>query len=279
MRVMHRIGYGAHDDIEDRLISIGVCFQEVQGRAVSGSLLTFEISESDAQWPAVVELLRTRPAYNFVWTEYTRQEVLAAEWLIMAGARIVGSPQPEKANGWRAVSLEGGCTECGVGASQKAPFRVAREPRMGKHAFATLGNGWGLFCIPDVCAAFQAGGIRGFELWPVLVHRTSAPIETLWQLYVPDVAKPALVEEMAERERFASEACPVCGHVRYTFYNRGMLPLRRISLARDVDLQLTHEWFGTMHAARRGLLVSHRVARLVIERGWTGLVLWPVQLI
>jgi hypothetical protein len=47
----------------------------------------------------------------------------------------------------------------------------------------------------------------------------------------------------------------------------------------DVDLQLTHEWFGSnTKTGHREILVSNRIARLILEHDWTGAVLWPVEL-
>ena len=56
--------------------------------------------------------------------------------------------------------------------------------------------------------------------------------------------------------------------------------MSRNSLARDVDLQLTHEWFGAGSAiAYREILGSNRLARLILDYGWRGVTLKPVQLV
>lgn len=47
--------------------------------------------------------------------------------------------------------------------------------------------------------------------------------------------------------------------------------VRREAIPEGVDFVRTHEWFGARSkAAYREILVSNRVARLVLEKGWKG---------
>lgn len=284
MEIWHRVGFCDLDNVDDSLRAIGVKYDQTPGP--SGYIITLEITESDPRWPDIKQLIREvqlrvpgRTPFNFVWTEYTRNEVLAAEWLQIAAVREIGYAEPQRGGAWHRMTFEGGCSRCSVGERQIAPYRIKREPRLRKRVFATLYNNFPLFCTSEVLEALEAAQIRGFETWPVLLNRTGEPSALLRQVIVPTVAQPALVEELAETERFRKEVCPVCGQVRYTFYNRGMMPMRRGSLATDVDLQLTHEWFGSLYAAQRQILVSNRVARVIVEHGWKDIVLWPVQLV
>jgi rRNA maturation protein Nop10 len=278
VEIWHRVGYSHQDNVEEMLAAIGVTYGKTPG--LHGAyLITFEISESDPKWPQVAELIRQKGGFNFVWTEFTEREVLDAQWLKLGAAYQVGYAQPHGALEWKEVTFDNGCPQCGVGVRQKAPFRIEAEPRLGKNVFASLYSDWPLFCTSEVLAVLEAEGIQGYETWPVLLHKTGEPSQRVQQLMIPTVAEPALVEEFAEAERFQKEICQVCGQVRYTPYTRGMMPLRRASLATGVDFQLTCEWFGSGHAAHRDILVSNDVATLVVERGWQGLVLWPVQLV
>lgn len=275
MQIWHRVGYSHRDNVDSALDAIGVRYKKTPG--LHGAyLITFEITEADPKWPRVSELLHQKPGFNFVWTEYTVEETLSAEWLAVAAIRHMRFAN--EARGWRYVSLEKGCPACGVGVRQKAPFRVMSEPRL-KTTFATTINCWPLLAVPQMVRALLDAGIRGFESWPVLLLKTGQPCIGFQELHITTVAGPALVEEEAETERFRREACAACGQVRYTSYNRGMMPLRRSQLATDVDLQLTYEWFGTLHAAHRQILVSQRVARIVMDSSATGIVLWPIRLV
>ena len=277
MKIWHRLGFSRQDDVEGSLTAIGVRYEKTEG--FQGSyLIDFDISESDPKWPLVAELLRRTDPINFVWTEFTQQEILDAAWLKVVAAHPVGYAYPRYL-GWKETTFENGCPQCGVGVRQKAPFRIRAEPRLGKKAFASLHSDWPLFCTPEVLALFQAQGIQGYETCPVLLQRTGEPSQRMQQLLIPAVAEPALVEELVEREKFRRELCQVCKQIRYTPYTRGMMPLRRASLVTGVDFQVTSEWFGSGYDAHRDILVSNRIARLCVEQAWKGLVLWPVELV
>lgn len=56
--------------------------------------------------------------------------------------------------------------------------------------------------------------------------------------------------------------------------------LKREALRSDVDVLLTHEWFGSGgHMGFREILISNRLARLILEKGWGGVALKPVEII
>jgi hypothetical protein len=168
---------------------------------------------------------------------------------------------------------------CGVGWQQIAPFRVNKEPRMGRNAFASFWGAFELFCTPEVLEAFKAEGIRGYEEWPLLLHKTGEPSQLLKQLIIPNIAPPAVAEEAAETERFRKNTCSTCGNIWYSFYVRGMMPLRREALLHDVDFQMTHEWFGSGRAARHEILVSRRVAHMIVQKKWKEVALSPVWIL
>lgn len=61
---------------------------------------------------------------------------------------------------------------------------------------------------------------------------------------------------------FATRKLPRCG---------------KADLNPEADFQLTHEWFGNGRAARRDILVSQRVVRLILEKRWHGIYFVPIQ--
>ena len=147
---------------------------------------------------------------------------------------------------------------------------------MAKHAFLKLYWVYALMAIPEVIEALRAADTRGTEVWPVMLHREDRPSEVVSQIVVPTVAGPALAEE----DKRQPEPCATCGVTKYAYHQRGMMHLDGSALRDDVDLQLTHEWFGSdTKTGRREFLVSNRIARLILEHGWTGAVLWPVELV
>ena len=50
-------------------------------------------------------------------------------------------------------------------------------------------------------------------------------------------------------------------------------------LAEEVDLVRTHDWFGDGFEGHREIFATQRVARLILDRGWKGLHMAPVQIV
>jgi hypothetical protein len=148
---------------------------------------------------------------------------------------------------------------------------------MGKKVFANFGSAFELFCTPTVLAAFKEHGIRGFETLPIILNKEDRPAESLKQLVVPEIARPAIAEELVEHERYGQTDCPVCGNTWHSHYTRGALPLRRSALNSNTDFQLTNEWFGNGRTARREILFSRRVVNLALENNWKGILFIPVN--
>jgi hypothetical protein len=53
--------------------------------------------------------------------------------------------------------------------------------------------------------------------------------------------------------------------------------VREAALKTDVDFQVTNEWFGNGSSARHEILVSQRVAAVILENRWHGMELVPTQ--
>jgi len=281
MKIWHRIVWAPRGNIEESLKAIGVKYEWPD----PDSLIVLKIEETDPKWPLISRLIKQRGGAHDVWTEFAEEEILVAEWLMVLPARSIGHPAKSH---WSETyyDLSKQCLTCRTGWQQKAPFTIKREPRLGKYHFAGFWGGYELFCTLEVLSAFEEQGIRGYEIWPVLIgERKREPAASLRQLIVPQVARPALVPEEVDGGRFADEPyvpekCPTCGMVLYPHILRGMIPLRREALRWDVDFQVTWEWFGSLGTVpRRAILVSHRVAELYIQRGWKGLHLLPVRLV
>ena len=159
------------------------------------------------------------------------------------------------------------------------PFQLKKEPSLGKNQFSSFGSGFELFCTPLVLDAFAAQGISGFETWPLLLKKTGEPVGGLKQIIVTETAAPAIAEEMVEHERYGQTDCPVCGRTWHAHYVRGVLPMRRGALKTGTDFQLTNEWFGNGRTARREILASQRVVRMILDNKWQGVDLTPIQVV
>jgi hypothetical protein len=272
MRVLHRVVFGDGDQVDEELQRLRVKYKQTSvGRG--GYIITFNIYEDEPAWPGVVRLIERVSARSAWDTIFSPEEILAAEWVRLMTFFEKGLHAPT--DDWDTLYYENKCSRCGVGYGQVAPFHFSKEPRMGKQQFLQLYSAPELFCTNDVVEAIKAHGLRGYELWDAIIHRTGQPSQVVRQLYIPTVAGPALAEE----DKQLPYNCPVCGQVKYGYHKRGYMRLRRDALAKDVDFQLTHEWFGTGGwTAFREKLISHRMAKLIIENGWRGVRLKPVEL-
>jgi hypothetical protein len=233
-----------------------------------------EISESDSRWEDLKACIH---GLDFVNTFFTDEERLAAEWCTLRGVGGLKPAEPVGGN-WSSHYYQGRCPVCGSGWTQIAPFHLATEPQVGRSTFASFASAaYQLFASREVFEAFQMEGIRGADSWPILVGKEKHPAESVKQLLVEGVAAPALDGELLEHEHYRESDCPGCGRHWHLFYTRGMLPLRRSALMPNVDLLMTHEWFGSGKAARREILVSRRVVRVILANKWRGAELSPVH--
>jgi hypothetical protein len=276
MKILHRISLnsGAHADEFSSVEKLGIRHQllPIPGGA---ALVVFEMDEADPRWPQVAEFVRRRSLPDMVDTQFTDQEILDAEWVRLVPGFEQGYPQPEEDMAWKRIVYDQECPKCGVGYRQKAPFRLAKEPRLGRHDFMSLFWAETVFCTPKVIQALVAAEIRGYEAWRPIIHSSGQPSQTVYQLVVSNVAKPGLAKE----DKLQPEWCWRCRTTKYRSHLRGYMHLQRKALRHDVDMLLTHEWFGSgRFGGYREVLVTNRVARLVLENRWRGVVLKPVEL-
>ena len=124
-----------------------------------------------------------------------------------------------------------------------------------------------IFCKPEVIQELREVNVKGYEDWEAVIHKTGNPSEKVRQLYIPGVSSPGLVID----DDLTRKICPVCGTIKYYPHTKGIMYLKRDALLQDIDFILTHEWFGHGLLAWREILVSNRVANLILDKGWQGL--------
>lgn len=263
-------------DLEEMLCRHGVSFEPSPSvkDPNKASYLVVEIDESNPAWALV------KKQFNdiFFWTEFSSGEIEAADFAIVYARHSIRSLQCAD-GGWDPAFIVDRCKNCGSGWRQIAPFRIKQEPKLGKHAFAGFGSAFELFVTPVVLEAFKKHGIRGLEARPLILNKENRPAESLKQLFVTEIAQPAIAEERVEHERYSQTDCLACGRTWHAHYTRGALPLRGSALNPNSDFQLTNEWFGNGRTARREILASRRVVRLARDEGWSGVEFIPVELI
>ncbi len=238
---------------------------------------TFTVSEDNAAWPEIARRLGGANKY-YVSTEFTKKEIAEAEWSMGHARHSIGSFVPEE-KWWCDLYYGNRCKNCGSGWRQIAPFRIKKEPKLGKKVFADFGSAFELFCVPAVVEVFKKHGLKGFETQPLILDKEDRPAESLKQLIVTEIAKPAIAEDLVEHERYSQTDCPACGQTWHAHYTRGALPLRKSALNSKVDFQLTNEWFGNGRTARREILFSRRAVNLTLENNWQGIEFVPVRVV
>lgn len=272
MEIWHRISFGRRDGVDAVLDSLAVK-HEKSPLPGGGYVIHLDISESDPRWPQIAPLVEQKKPVDMVYTIFSPEEILQAEWVRLVPTFERGYPQPE--DGWEKLTYGNECVKCGAGYRQKAAFRLKKEPRMGRHDFLSLYWTYSVFCVPQVVDALQAHQIRGYDEWKAIIHKTDQPSEVVTQLVFPIVAQPGL----AEGDKLQPETCPLCGITKYRTHLRGYMRLERAALQLNTDIQLTYEWFGSgAHGGFREILVSNHLARLILDRGWRGVTLKPVKL-
>ena len=277
MEIWHRVGFTSVDNVDAILGKLGIKYKKTPGLPSGYYLITFEIKESDPRWLQIAELMREKgQADLFFDTVFSQEEILSAEWVRLIPIFEQGYPQPEATWVRNPINYEGQCPQCGAGYRQVAPFRLAKESRLGKHDFLCLYWTYTVFCTPRVLEALRAHAIRGYEVWEALLHKTGQPSKLVSQLVFPHVAGPGLLDE----DKLQPETCPQCGLTKYAYHKRGYMHFKREALQAEVDILQTHEWFGSGgYGGHREILISHRLARLIVEEGWRGVRLKPVKLV
>lgn len=273
METWHRISFGHRDGVDAAIESLAVKHKK-SPLPGGGYLIHLDISESDPRWPQIASLVEQKKPVDMVYTIFSPEEVLEADWVRLVPTFERGYPQPE--DGWERFTYENECAKCGAGYRQKAAFRLKKEPPMGRHDFLSLYWTYSVFCTPQVVEALQAHQIRGYDEWKAIIHETDRPSEVVTQLVFPAIAQPGLAED----DKLQPETCRQCGIIKYAYHKRGYMHLKREALQFDTDFLLTHEWFGSGgHGGFREILISNRVANLILEEGWRGITLKPVEIV
>jgi len=277
MEIWHRVGFTSVDNVDAILGKLGIKYKKTPGLPSGYYLITFEIKESDPRWLQIAELMREKgQADLFFDTVFSQEEILSAEWVRLIPIFEQGYPQPEATWVRNPINYEGQCPQCGAGYRQVAPFRLAKEPRLGRHDFFSLYWTYTVFCTPRVLETLRAHAIRGYEVWEALLHKTGQPSRLVSQLVFPHVAGPGLLDE----DKLQPETCSQCGLTKYAYHKRGYMHFKREALQAEVDILQTHEWFGSGgYGGYREILISRRLAELILREGWRGVRLKPVKLV
>jgi hypothetical protein len=227
---------------------------------------SFQMSENDPRWAVVSRLVQLYEAVDMASTSFTQTELDSADYLAVSPAWHHGYPESAGDNGYLAATfdLTDYCKVCGSGLHQIAPFRMKKAPSWGTKSILQLN--WifdEYFVKPEVWSAvFEPLGVG---CRPVVLHRTGETIDSVVQLDIPILADMNM-------DGFPFEICPTCGVKKYASITRGFFPKPRRTGAAVFK---SSEYFGSGHVARKLVVVSSQLYRLITDAGLKGVIFEP----
>ncbi len=290
MKIIHRIAAESGGPFWKAIDWMGIAYER-------GSWCVLNISEDHDRWPEVSKLeANLQPGTHLITNKYTMREIKSAEWFEVSAKGHHGYPQPEDGYVSSTYDTENLCHRCGVGASQKSPFRLRSEPTMKRTKFLQLN--WVFdeyFVLPQVVSGLADAGITGAEFLPPVLHKTGEPCRGVSQMRVKSVLPGGLMPPNLEQTVCVStvgelgsaigsnakiaDSSEYCGRSKYQYMHRGPFMFKRQTFENAPDLVKSREWFGSGTAAHRLVLVSKRFRDLFVSKKWRGLEFEPVQLV
>ncbi len=245
MDVIHRVSFGLKPAFGQRFAEVGI---DLSNHSIDEDFVAFDISEKDKRWPKVSALMRELRISSAFRSVFTPEELRSASFCTVDRTWDNGYPQPEDAYLEITYNVDTYCRICGMGAIQRAPFRLTGEPKWGKRSLMALNwIGDEIFTKPDIWAAiFKPFGIKSRE---VVKNRGGQVLQTCVQLVLDQAAELLIPKE------HPSEYCPVCKRTRWDVFKRGFFP--KPAHSTRLHMFKSEQWFGTGHMAYKHILVSN----------------------
>lgn len=282
MEIIHKIGFNLKNSpkLYDLVVEHKIKHTNISLPGEGGNLICFNISENNPFWDETLISLQTSLKFDIYHsgdnfeTYFTENEIRSAEWLRVKSEFDHGYPEPNGLWPVKQKSLINVCSRCGI-YEQNNHFRIAKEPRMGKNSFMSLISSGEIFATGNVFDKFAAINTTGFEAREVILHRKNEISQIIKQVYITQKAAPGLL--LVERSR--NVLCPICGTRKLYPHIKGKFLMKKESIPDNTDFILTSEWFGVGLMAFREILVSNRIARLILDEKWQGVRLKVVELV
>ncbi len=289
MEIIHRVFFNpkGHQAATKKFHELGIAMKE------SGSKYSFcyyfDMYEDNPLWPEVEKILSSAGIITTATTEFTKEEIMSAEWVTIYPSHFCGYPMPNLTDEWRGISFNAGqeCKDCGIGRKQIAPIYLKSEPRLGRNHFMGIFWTYDIFARNKVFDVLTKNNITGFEIYPAIHYKKKKPLETIKQLKIIGELAPGViasnltrtdVEGITADNIITHESYP-CGHIKYIGLSRGMYKFSRNIFKEMPDLIKTNEWFGSGHEAIQLVLASAKFVKVYMENNWKGLNLAPIELV
>jgi hypothetical protein len=232
------------------------------------AFVNFEIDEAHSKWKLLEELLDDWRASETIYTRFTRSEITTADYAALVGEWHCGYPQPRQLDrGYLAATydLAHWCNQCGMGASQKAPFQMRAEPRWGRRSILQMH--WvfdEFFVTPQAWQnVFAKHGVGKKAVLSSRGHE----LETVVQL---DICEHVDIHGVD----YPTERCARCTRTKYCPISRGRFPSLRAGPSGAIVR--TREYFGSGGRAFKSTIISQPLAADILERNLRGASFVPV---
>jgi hypothetical protein len=275
MEIWHRVALNTSKQIfADTVRNLGIPHQLKDLPSHPNGFMYFDIKESDAHWSKVAGLISEFGASDVCDTFFDDDEIRKAEWVRLISAFEQGYPQPKSNWPLKQLSYENICQKCGI-YDQIASLRLQKEPHLGKKSFMSLIAVGEILCTSEVISALRDIHANGFDAWNVKIHKTDVNSTVVQQLYIPGIMSSAIVVDNSHNR----VTCPICNTTKYYSHMNGSMRIKSEALLKKLDFMKTSEWFGSGLIAFREILISNRIACLILDQKWKGLRLKPVELV
>jgi len=299
VRINHRIT-GTHDDpFWQKIERIGLDYDRGVPHKICPGISVLNVTEDQREWPDVeAAIAASHSVTDTISNSFTSDELDSAEWLVMHALGHHGYPQPDDNFGYKEATydLSDYCATCGIGATQKAPFRLRADPKAAHSQFLQLN--WVFdqyFLRAEARDGIRSQGISGVEFLSPVIHKNGLPSQRVSQLVVTDTLESALDpsglqtvtcrehnEEwlaygLARANRLKDQV--YCGRVKYHLVHRGPLRFVGDAFIGAPDVVRSHEWFGSGASAFNLIVVNQKFHQLVVRSKWRGVYFEPLDLV
>ena len=255
----------------------------IQVKNVENVLIVFDILQSDSRWSWIKEYLDKR-GYKAILDSpiYTKEELLAAEWLSVWCIWHNGYAQPETGDGYEngiTYTREDWCDSCGIGEKQIGDFRIKKQPNWGRRYFFTMyGEFDQLFVSNRTREILESHNITGVQFREVRNRTGDNVLDDVWQMEMPyTLEEPVLVDSPGVVQAFI---CPKCGRQKHHFRRVGTLKYKREIFDGAPDVVKSKEICGYERGAYRNILIRQSFYRFLLEHKMDrSLTFEPIELV
>jgi len=206
-----------------------------------------------------------------IGTIYEKKDIDESDLLVYVSSWLNGYPQPEDVKDYLGLTYntDNYCSVCGIGAFQKEPFRIKKEPKWGEKKMFELN--WvfdEVFVRKDIYQSiFQKIGI---DYFPVILHKKETIIENTVQLKLPSIENSLLLENQPH------VICKKCKRKKYSPHIKGYFPSFKKPVINTSKIFKSIEYFGSSTEAHNKIFITKELYQKLKEVKIKA-TLWPVR--